>query len=35
VWKFFTACFSGKALLYISLTLATSWGWHSIEKFFA
>ena len=35
VWKFFTACFSGKALLYISLTLATSWGWHSIEKWFA
>ena len=35
VWKFLAACFSGKALLYIGLTLATSWGWHSIESLFA
>ena len=35
VWKFLAACFAGKALLYIGLTLATSWGWHSIEKWFA
>lgn len=35
VWKFLAACFSGKALLYISLTLATAWGWHSIEGWFA
>ena len=34
VWKFLVACFSGKSLLYISLTLATSWGWHSIERWF-
>jgi membrane protein YqaA with SNARE-associated domain len=35
VWKFLTACFSGKAVLYICLTLAASWGWHSIERWFA
>ena len=35
VWKFLVACFAGKAVLYICLTLATSWGWHSIEMWFA
>ena len=35
VWKFLAACFAGKALLYIVLTLAISWGWNSIEKWFA
>jgi len=35
VWKFLLACFSGKALLYISLTLATAWGWHFVESWFA
>jgi len=35
VWKFLAACFSGKALLYIGLTLAAAWGWHSVESWFA
>ena len=34
VWKFLAACFSGKSVLYIGLTLATSWGWHSMERWF-
>jgi membrane protein YqaA with SNARE-associated domain len=34
-WKFLAACFSGKAILYTSLTLATTWGWHSVERWFA
>lgn len=35
IWKFLAACFAGKAILYICLTLAGSWGWHSIEKWLA
>lgn len=34
VWKFLLACFSGKALLYIGLTLATAWGWRFVESWF-
>jgi membrane protein YqaA with SNARE-associated domain len=35
VWKFLSACFAGKALLYIGLTLATAWGWQWVERLFA
>jgi membrane protein YqaA with SNARE-associated domain len=35
IWKFLAACFSGKAILYTGLTLASSWGWHAVERWFA
>jgi membrane protein DedA with SNARE-associated domain len=35
VWKFLGACYAGKALLYVGLTVAAAWGWHSIEGWFA
>jgi membrane protein YqaA with SNARE-associated domain len=35
VWKFLAACFAGKALLYVGLTVAAAWGWRSIEGWFA
>ena len=35
IWKFLAACFSGKAILYTGLTLATSWGWHWVERWFS
>ncbi len=35
IWKFVVAGFLGKAVLYIVLTLATAWGWHAIEGWFA
>ena len=31
VWKFLAACFSGKAVLYIVLTLASAWGWNLVQ----
>ena len=34
VWKFLTACFLGKSVLYISVTLASAWGWHFVERWF-
>ena len=35
LWKFLVACFTGKALLYIGLTIASAWGWDILQKWFA
>ena len=35
VWKFLVACLCGKALLYTGMTLATAWGWHTIQNWLA
>jgi membrane protein YqaA with SNARE-associated domain len=35
IWKFIVACFFAKVLLYTGLTLATTWGWHILEGWFA
>ncbi len=34
VWKFLAACFAGKAILYIGLTVASAWGWHFVQSWF-
>ena len=34
VWKFFTACFFGKTVLYTILALAGAWGWESVLRWF-
>ncbi|MFC2034299.1 VTT domain-containing protein [Chloroflexota bacterium] len=32
VWKFWLACFLGKALLYILITLSGAWGWEILLR---
>ena len=35
VWKFLLACLFGKALLYTGMTLATAWGWQTVQSWLA
>jgi len=34
VWKFFLACFFGKAILYTCMAFAGAWGWEALLKYF-
>lgn len=34
IWKFLVACFFAKAILYTGLTLATAWGWDTVQSWF-
>lgn len=35
VWKFFLACFFGKAMLYTGMAFAGAWGWETAMKYFS
>lgn len=34
LWKFWLACFLGKALLYTGMALAGAWGWEVVLRYF-
>ena len=34
MWEFLLACFFGKALLYVSVTLVGVWGWGVLLRYF-
>ncbi len=35
IWKFLLACWLGRTLLYISVVLASAWGWETILTYFS
>ena len=35
LWKFWLACFLGKALLYTGMALAGAWGWETLLRYFS
>ena len=35
IWKFLVACFAGKAILYVLVTLGAAWGWQFVERWLA
>ena len=32
LWKFLLSCWLGKAILYVSLALASHWGWQAVQS---